>query len=199
MRVAINLVLFLMICGLVWVLVNSIREPIAFNAEKEKRTNAVTDRLKSIRLAQDLFRQVTGEGYAPNFDTLEQTLRNGQIMTISVLGNPDDPEDPTITYDTTYTPAIDKIAELNKINNYKIKLDSLRYVPYSGGKTFEIKADTITYQQTLVDVLEVKTLKADFMGKFASLEYARYDANYNPNSYLKFGDLNAPNLTGNWE
>ncbi|MFT5763677.1 MAG: hypothetical protein ACI8X3_001102, partial [Saprospiraceae bacterium] len=39
----------------------------------------------------------------------------------------------------------------------------------------------------------------DFMGQFASIKYARYDANYDPNSFLKFGDLNAPNLTGNWE
>ena len=79
------------------------------------------------------------------------------------------------------------------------KLDSLGIVPFSGGKTFQIAADTITYQQTLVNVLEVKTLKADFMGPFASKKYARYDANYDPNSYLKFGDMNAPNLTGNWE
>jgi uncharacterized protein with FMN-binding domain len=199
MRVVINLVLFVIICSLVWVLYNSIREPIAFNTEKDKREQAVTDRLKSIRLAQDLFRQITGDGYAPNFDTLVTTLKTGNIMTISVLGNPDDPDDPTITYDTIYTPAIEKIAELNKINTFKIKLDSLGIIPFSGGKTFQIAADTITYQQTLVNVLEVKTLKADFMGAFASKKYARYDANYDPNSFLKFGDMNAPNLTGNWE
>ncbi|MFT5166598.1 MAG: hypothetical protein ACI8P3_001830 [Saprospiraceae bacterium] len=199
MRVVINLVLFIAICGLVWVLYNSIREPIAFNTEKDKRETAVTDRLKSIRLSQDLFRQITNDGYAPNFDSLVQTLRNGKIAIISVLGNPDDPEDPTITYDTIYVPAIEKIAELNKINTFKINLDSLQYVPYSNGKIFEIAADTLTYQQTLVNVIEVKTLKADFMGQFASIKYARYDANYDPNSFLKFGDLNAPNLTGNWE
>ncbi|MFT5766123.1 MAG: hypothetical protein ACI8X3_003562, partial [Saprospiraceae bacterium] len=162
MRVVINLVLFIAICGLVWVLYNSIREPIAFNTEKDKRETAVTDRLKSIRLSQDLFRQITNDGYAPNFDSLVQTLRNGKIAIISVLGNPDDPEDPTITYDTIYVPAIEKIAELNKINTFKINLDSLQYVPYSNGKIFEIAADTLTYQQTLVNVIEVKTLKADF-------------------------------------
>ena len=199
MRVVINVVLFVIICGLVWVLYSSIQEPIEFNAEKDKRVTAVTDRLKSIRLAQDLFRQISGEGYAPNFDSLEQTLRTGKIMTVSVLGNPDDPEDPTITYDTSYTSALAKIAELNKVNSYKINLDSLRYVPYSGGKVFEIAADTLTYQQTLVNVLEVKTRKRDFMGKFASPKYSRYDADYDPGAYLKFGDMNAPNLTGNWE
>ncbi len=199
MRIAINLVLFLIICSLIWVLYSSIQEPIAFNAEKDRRETAVIDRLKSIRLAQDLFRQIRGEGFSPNFDSLEQTLKTGKIMTISVLGNPDDPDDPTITYDTSYTLALDKIKELNEINTFKLIIDSLRYVPYSDGEVFNIAADTLTYQQTLVNVLEVKTLKAKYMGKYASPRYARYDANYDPESYMKFGDLNAPNLTGNWE
>lgn len=201
MRIVINLVLFLIICGLVWTLYSSIQEPIAFNAEKTKRETAVVDRLKSIRTAQELFREVSGEGYAPDFDSLEHILRTGKIMTISVLGNPDDPTDPTITYDTSYTPVMDRIAEINKQDKgYKIVVDSLRYVPYGEGATFEIKADTITYQQTLVNVLEVKTKVATYMGdKYSSSKYARYDANYNPQAYKKFGDLNAPNLTGNWE
>ncbi len=199
MRVAINLGLFVIICLLVWTLVNSIQEPIAFNAEKTKRETAVINRLKSIRSAQDIFRQISGEGYSPNFDSLKTTLQNGKIMTISVQGNPDDPSDPTITYDTTYSSAMEKIAELNEVSDFKIILDSLPFVPFSGGKQFEIAADTITYQQTLVNVLEVKTKKANYMGKFGSARFARYDANYNPGAYIKFGNLSAPNLTGNWE
>ncbi len=202
MRVIINLVLFLVICVLVWTLTSSIQEPIAFNAEKTKRDNAVINRLKAIRSAQELFREASnGEGYAPDFDSLEYVLRNGKIMTISVLGNPDDPNDPTITYDTSYTPVMDRIAEFNsKSKDYKISLDSLRYVPYGNGETFEITADTITYQQTLVNVLEVKTRKENYMGeKYSDARFSRYDATYDPKSYIKFGDLNAPNLTGNWE
>lgn len=201
MRVVINLVLFAIICFMVWTLFGSIQEPITFNAEKDKREAAVINRLKSIRSAQDVFRQVTMDGYAPDFDSLETTLRNGKIMTISVQGNPDDPNDPTITYDTTYNTAMDVIAEMNSKNtDFKIVLDSLRYVPFTNRtKEFLIAADTITYQQTLVNVLEVKTLKANYMGKFASPRFARYDENYDPQSFIKFGTLNAPNLTGNWE
>lgn len=199
MRYVINIVLFLAICGLVYTLVNNIKEPIDFKNQYDAREAVVTDRLKSIRAAQDVFRQVQGEGYAPTFDSLIQVLQEDSIMTISVLGNPDDPNDPTITYDTSYTAAMDRIAELNKINDFKIDLDSLPYVPYSDGKKFEITADTITYQLTLVNVLEVKTKISNYMGKYASPKYARYDASYNPNGYIKFGDMNSPNLTGNWE
>jgi hypothetical protein len=200
MRVVINLVLFAMICGLVWVLYGSIQEPIQFNAEKQKRDKVVTDRLKAIRASQELFREITGDGYAPNFDTLIQTLKTGEIMTISVIGDKDDPDNPIISYDTTYTPATERIAELNQTSPFKIIVDSLPYVPYSKGEKFQIAADTITYQSSKgVSVLEVKTLRKNYMGKYGEPRYARYDASYDPNTFIKFGSLSAPNLTGNWE
>jgi hypothetical protein len=37
------------------------------------------------------------------------------------------------------------------------------------------------------------------MGDYGKERFARYDAKYNPNSPIKFGDMNAPNLAGNWE
>ena len=106
MRIVINLALFLIICGLVWVLVSSIREPIAFNAENTLRETAVIDRLKSIRAAQTIFRDVTREGYAPDFDTLIDVLKNGKKMNIIAIGDPDNPDDPNSSYDTTYTDAM---------------------------------------------------------------------------------------------
>jgi len=202
MRVVINLALFVLICGLAWTLYSSIQEPIAFNAEKTRRENAVVSRLQSIRAAQGIFKEVTMEGYAPDFDSLIQTLKTGEIMKISASGDKDDPNNPTIYYDTTYLPAVERINQINEDNVglYQINLDSLKYVPFTNGEvTFEIAADTITYQQTLVDVLEVKTLKANYMGKYKSPRYARYDATYDPKSFIKFGNLSAPNLTGNWE
>lgn len=201
MRVVINLALFLVICGLSYVLINSIQEPIAFKAEKDLRESAVISRLKAIRAAQGVYKEVTQEGYASDFDSLVHVIKTGKIMNISAIGDADDPNNPVITYDTSYLVAMDRIEELNEINKgkFKIILDSLKFVPYSNGKTFEIAADTITYQQTLVDVVEVKTKKANYMGKFASPRYARYDASYDPGAYIKFGDLYAPNTTGNWE
>ena len=78
-------------------------------------------------------------------------------------------------------------------------MDSLRYVPYTDGKAFEIAADTMTYQSTLVNIVEVGTRWKNFMGKYASTNYSKYDNSYDPNRMLKFGDMNAPNLAGNWE
>ncbi len=193
MRLVINLILAAIVVGLIWVLISSIREPIAFKAEREKRERAVIDRLMSIRTAQEFYRDITGQ-FASNFDTLNDVLKNGEFQIVSVIGDPDDPDyTGTITYDTTYQPAIDTVRALG------INLDSLRYVPFGRGVTFDIAADTTSYQSTTVNVVEVGTKRSNFMGKFSDPRFKRYDQSYDPNSVIKFGNLNAPNLSGNWE
>jgi hypothetical protein len=193
MRIVINLVLAAIVLGLVWVLISSIREPIAFKAEKEKRERAVVDKLIKIRMAQEAFRNIKG-GFAPSFDSMSYVLKSDSFAIISVIGDPDDPDfTGEIVYDTTYVPARDSIYNLG------INLDSLQYVPYGEGSVFDIQADTITYQSTNVPVVEVGIKRSAFMGPFKDPRFARYDSGYDPSSVLKFGNMNAPNLSGNWE
>jgi len=193
MRLVINLILAAVVVGLVWVLISSIQEPIAFKREKERREQAVIDRLRMIRQAQEAFRDIK-DGFAPDFDSLKKVLRNDSFRVINVIGDPDDPNfTGEVTYDTFYFPAYDSIQKLG------INLDSLQFVPFGAGVTFDIAADTLTYQSTLVNVVEVGTPRKTYMGRFADPSYARYDQSYNPNSVIKFGDMNKPNLSGNWE
>jgi hypothetical protein len=194
MRIVINLVLAAVVVGLVWVLISSIREPIQFKAEKQKREQAVVDRLMKIRTAQEAFRNIKG-GFAPSFDSLSKVLRTDSFAIVKVIGDPDDPDfTGQIIYDTTYMAAYDSIRSV-----LGMSLDSLAYVPYSNGEQFDIQADTITYQSTNVPVVEVGVRRKAFMGPFKDPRFARYDSDYNPNSVLKFGNMNAPNLSGNWE
>ena len=193
MRLAINLILAAIVIGLIWVLISSIREPIAFKAEREKRERAVIDRLMDIRTAQEFYRDIKGT-FANSFDTLVQTLETDSFRIVSVIGDPDDPNfQGEITYDTTYSPSMDTIIALG------INLDSLRYVPYTSGITFDIAADTTNYQSTTVNVVEVGTMRSNFMGPYKDPRFKRYDQSYDPQSIIKFGNLNAPNLSGNWE
>jgi len=78
-----------------------------------------------------------------------------------------------------------------------VDINDLASVPLSDEK-FTIKADTMTYQSTLVNVTEVGTRYKSFMGEFASMKYTKYDNSYDPNKMMKFGDMNSPNLSGNW-
>ncbi|MFK8104020.1 MAG: hypothetical protein AB8G15_15915 [Saprospiraceae bacterium] len=193
MRLIINLFLIVLCFGLVWVLYSSIREPIKFKAEKEMRDDAVIAKLIDIRKAQDAYRSIKGK-FASDFDSLAQVLTEGKFAIIQVFGDPDDPTNTAaIRYDTIYKPAIDSMRVLG------INLDSLRYVPYGEGSVFDIKADTMTYQKTLVNVVEVGVRKRKYMGEFADAKYQKYDHLYDPDATIKFGNMGAPNLSGNWE
>lgn len=191
MRLVINLILIALVAALVYLLVDSIREPIAFKAVKDLREEVVASKLTQIRDAQEHYRSITGE-FAHSFDTLKQVLSTGQFAIVSVMGDADDPDNSEITYDTTFVNALDSITKLN------INLDSLRYIPFAGSAEFDIKADTLTYQSTLVNVVEVGTSRSKFMGDYSDPRFKRYDNSYEPNSYIKFGDMNKPSLSGNW-
>lgn len=191
MRLLLNVLLILGIAGLVYLLYYNVKEPIAFQAEKERREKRVVDRLKDIRTAQEIYKSITGD-YAANFDTLNQVLKTKDIPQLKAIGNPDDPNG-SFTVDTIY------FSTMDSLNALEINIDSLRYVPFTNGKTFDIDADTLTYQQTLVKVVEVGTQRTNFMGKFGDIRYKKYDKTYAPNSLIKFGNMNSPSLSGNWE
>lgn len=193
MRIVLNLLLVAVAAFLLWTLYGSIREPIAFNKQRAIRENAVIEKLKEVRKAQEMYRYITGE-FAGNFDTLAQVLREDSFAIIKIIGDPDDPEfTGEIIKDTLLSPAIDSVMALG------MNLDSLRYVPFTDGLSFNISADTLTYQKTLVNVVEVGILRKKFMGQWGSSHFKRYDQNYNPDRPIKFGDMNAPKLAGNWE
>jgi len=199
MRLIINLVLVALVFLLIYVLYDSINEPIEFQNEKARREGAVINRLTDIRKAQELYREVTGE-YAKDFDSLEETIRTGKIPVVKVIGDPDDPTNTdAIRYDTTFVPAMEYYKEYEALSKRKVNLDSLRYVPFTRDQMFTVQADTLTYQSTLVNVVEVGTDRLQFMGPYADIRFKRYDASYDPKKIIKFGNMYAPNLSGNWE
>ena len=193
MRYVVNGVLIVLIALLAFMLYNSIKEPIAFGEAKEYRKAKVVSKLETIRKAQEIYRTITGQ-FAPTFEALIDTLTHDSIPFEKIIGDPDDPTNADkFQRFVTYTPAIDSINALG------INLDSLRYIPFSGGKSFDIAADTIEYQKTTVSVVEVGTKWKNFMGKFADPRYGKYDSRYDPNKTIKFGDMLKPNISGNWE
>ncbi len=194
MRIFFNIFLVLVAIALAFMLYKNIEEPIEFNKDYTERKRTVQEKLTKIRSAQELYRDITGN-FAPSFDTLSEVLQTGRFMLVNVQGDPDDPNFAgQITYDTSYLSAADSVASLGW------DLSQLRYVPYTDNSVeFDIAADTITYQSTPnVAVVQVGTRYENFMGKY-DISYSRYDAKYDPRKTIKFGDLEKPNLSGNWE
>jgi hypothetical protein len=186
--------LFLVLAGvLAFFLYKSIEEPIAFANVRAERDNVVSTKLEMIRNAQEVYRDITGE-FAPRFDTLKQVLTEGKAMQIAVIGDPDDPNfTGEITYDTTYIPASQLVAER------KIILEDIEKVPFGEGADFDIEAKIIPYQSTTVPVVQVGVRKKVYMGAYADARFQQYDQSYEPNKPMKFGDLNKPTLTGSWQ
>lgn len=199
MRLIINLILIAVVGLLGYLLFFGIKEPIAFGDAKKERLAAVTDRLKQVRFAQEFYRDITGK-FAGSFDSLQHVLRTDSFTLVKIIGNPDDPNSEFTRIETKKS-AIDSITQLYNDPEHKVKivLDSLPFVPYSGGARFTIQADTLTYQKTLVNVTEVSTYWKTFMGPYADEKYQRYDNLYFPENMIKFGDMSGPNLGGNWE
>lgn len=193
MRKIFNAVFLLLAAGLAFLLYKSIEEPIAFDRDRVVYEEAVKKRLIEIREAQEMYQDMEGE-YADNFDTLTYKLRNGQFSRIKVIGDPDDPNFVgQIVYDTTFSPAIDSVEAMGII------LDSLEVVPYGNGATFDIAAKVIPYENTEVAVVQVGTQFKTFMGIYADPRFKRYDNFYDPNEYIRFGDLTKPSLAGTWD
>lgn len=206
MKLVLNIVFLLLTILLCYMLYASIREPIAFNEVFQSRKNAVVARLMEVREAQQAYKSITGV-YAPNFDTLSQVLQTGTFKVVRISGE----DENNLQVETTSVPAADSIKKikmnLNGVEKVGIDLDSLRYVPFGDGATFEIGADTITYQGTPgLPVMEVKTPVKTFMKEYDSDQYKRYNANFNPDDpehsrtyYVRFGDMAKPSTSGNWE
>ena len=193
MRKIFSLLFLLLAFGLGFLLYKSIEEPIAFDAERKVRTEAVAAKLEMIRSAQELYRDITGV-YAPTFDTLKQVLTEGELLSVSVIGDADATDGGEVRYDTTRIAARDTIAGLG------IVLEDIEVVPYTDGQVkFDIDAKEIEYQSTNVPVVQVGVKQSAFMGKFADERYQRYDQNYEPGAPIKFGDLSKPTLSGSWQ
>ncbi len=193
MKTVINVVLLLLTLSFIYLLYLSIKEPLEFQEARDSRTKSVIDRLRTIRECQEMYRDIYGT-YATNFEDLASGLKTGRFQNIRVIGDPDDPNfTGKITYDTLFIPAIDSIKSLG------FNLDSLSFVPYANGARFDMKTDTIKQDNAIIDVIEVGVQRKAFMGKFADISFKKFDNRYDPESRVKFGDLNSPSLTGNWE
>lgn len=171
-----KIALFVVIAVMAYFLIETIAEPIRFEQEKSRRYAQVIERLKMIRTAQIAYRDATGE-FADDWNKLVAVTKNGQIKVIKVIGNPDDSLDilAGIRYDTMMVSIADSF-----FPNYPI--DSLPFVPFAGGKKFNLQAGKITKGNISLSVFE-----------------AEDSAPFDPRKVLRVGSMVDANLSGNWE
>ena len=204
MKALIHVLLAGLIVFLAYATVQSIVKPIEFQKEKDKRYAETIQRLKDIRTAEGAFKEVNGD-YTASFDTLIDFVKTGEFSIIRKIG--EIPEDllgqisekeaiqkGMIIRDTT------KVSVLDSLYPANYKIDSLRFIPYAGGREFTLKKGVIETQSKL----KVKVFEASAPSKYI-LKGLDEQEIINLNDGLDYKGLKVGSVTevnngaGNWE
>ncbi len=204
MKKIIQVVLFVVIIVLGYVLYSSIQKPIEFNKERDKRFNAAIEKLKDIREAEVAYKSVHGE-YAGRFDTLINFLKTDSFTVERVKGEIPDSLDKAealkeglISLESTKVPIKDSIFS----SNYPV--DSLPFVPYTKGDSFRLGAgEVMTGSDVKVQVFEAAVPNEVLLQGLDEQLIINLSNKYKRRTGypgLRVGSLNkATNNAGNWD
>jgi hypothetical protein len=211
MRRVIQILFVLVIIVLGYLIVESIMEPIRFNQEVEVRERATINRLIDIREAQKAYKDVYKK-YTGSFDTLIAFVDTGNFTVVKAIG--DIPEEwldelgfdkarekalkeGVISRENTHVPVLDSLFYPG------FPTDSLRYVPYTEGVTFNMTSgELLTSSNLVVQVVEASCLYDDLlngMDKQLVVNYKDERQKIVGFEGVKFGSMEEGTLTGNWE
>ncbi|MBU2651526.1 MAG: hypothetical protein KKA81_11370 [Bacteroidetes bacterium] len=194
----VKIILTVVIIVLAYLVVDSVITPIQFNKIKDQREKQVIEKLKDIRSSQMIYRNINNV-YTASFDTLIEFLRTGEIPVVKMIADPTD---------TTFTKTIkDTIGYISVGDSLFGKrpgyvLDSIKYIPYSGGKLFNMDAGKIESGGITVNVFEVTALYSDFLKGLdeqliRNLIKSKEDIDKYPG--MKVGSMLEASTDGNWE
>lgn len=194
----IKVVLFLAIVYLAYLLYTIIQEPIQFEKLKEKRYDAVKERLENIRDAQKAYRDVYNV-FAKEMDQLIAFVDTGKKPIIQR-------KDSTFMYyNEVYQQEMEKDTIITTILGYeRVKTSlfdknfqpaKLKTIPYSGGRNFEMKAGKINVNNVIIPVFEAKAPNTAIFHDVLD----KYDQYIDEEDYLSVGSLTEPTLSGNWK
>ncbi len=200
----IQIFLVVLIVILSVVLVKSILEPIQFKKEQKHRYGIVVQNLKDIRTAQLAYKDVYGM-FTGSLDTLTNFVKTDSLQLIYKKG--EIPED--LLGQITEREAIDKgmiirdtirIAVLDSLFGKEYPIDSLRYIPFSGGKEYRMaQGEVITGSKLKVKVFEAKAPSKYILKGLDEQAIINLNDGWEYQG-LKVGSLEeANNAAGNWE
>jgi hypothetical protein len=210
MKTLIQAILIIAIIFLGYLCVESINKPVRFQREYDFRKQKVVERLVNIRTAQVAYRSVYNQ-YTGSFDTLINFLKTDSLPMVRMEGSLTDSmvnegisetmalKMGVIRRDTT------RISALDSLFHGKIAIvDSIKYVPFSDGKEFEMGSTFLnTASGVKVTVFEAKTPNKVFLVGLDRQEIINLnDKAQKINRYagIKVGSLEeANNNAGNWE
>lgn len=204
MKKAIQIVLFLVIVVLGYILVKSILTPLDFQNATKAREAAVIERIKDIRTAQRAYKTVN-QRFTGSFDTLINFVLNDSLVFEKAIGSADDSvavAKGLVKREQFNVAAIDTIFGARKLTPEQIK--NFRFIPHGEGKEFIMAAGNLaTESKVVVPVFECKAPYKSFLGDLdQQLLVNLIDDCKTLNRYagIKVGSMTeATNEAGNWE
>jgi hypothetical protein len=187
-------ILSILIAYLIW---DSIDSKIVLTESVETRNKVVHERLEQIRDAQVEYKKVRGE-YAKTFDNLIDFLKNDSIPQVKMEGEVPDSligkealalEMGIIKRDTTKIP----VREILFVENFNKVLDSIAYIPYSGGAKFTMDAGKVEKGKVVVGVFEAK---ASYKDVYKGLKTD--NEGIDMSKFIAIGNMEDPTTNGNW-
>jgi hypothetical protein len=192
MKLIINIILSLAVLGLAYWLFVIINKPIQKKKLYKLKKEAITTRLIEGKEAQDIFKKAN-DSFATNWNDLIGAIKTKKIQIVKQIGDPNDSTVQVIT-DTSYVPLLDSLqrvlaVEFDEIPNYKFNIDSLKFIPYTDKKEFEIYGGNINQNGVPVPVFEISEVEP-------YISILLPDAEEKP---LKVGSRNEAIYDGNWK
>ena len=228
-KIALECALAALIVLLAWLTVKSVQKPVEFKKEVAARSQVAIQRLKDIRTLQVAFKGENGR-FSPTMDSLKMFYESGKMAIVMQIGSMDDSlavanteaikkankklkagevlvklqeaykqGTPVVYSVTTQIPVKDTLFN----NRPDFCIDSLAYIPFSGGVKTEMESDIKLVSGVHVPLFEARMpYKALCKGLDNQLRINLDAARRDMNKYegLQVGSITAPNNNaGNWE
>lgn len=228
-KIALEIGLAAIIVLLIVLTVKSVQKPVRFNKEVAARSEVAIQRLKDIRTLQEAFKSVNGR-FTPSIDSLIGFYNEGKMKIVMQIGSLDDslavvnteaikkanrrlkPAEMTEKLAAAY--AAGQKVVFSTVTEIPVRdtlfasrdnfiVDSLLYIPFSGGQLTEMEAITKTVSGVQVPLFEARMpFKALCYGMDNQLRVNLDAERKDQNKYegLQVGSITVPNNNaGNWE
>ncbi|MBO4447749.1 MAG: hypothetical protein J5764_06455 [Bacteroidales bacterium] len=227
LKPVLGILLLALAAFLVWKIYSSIMEPVNFNKEKAAREYVAIQRLKDIRTLQVAYKSAHNR-FVSTIDSLQNFYRNGQTSVIMQIGSNDDSlavaHTEAIKKKNRKIKAIDlyqmyQAGDTNLVFSIESKVpvvealegaltpsfnvDSIAFIPFSGGEQIEMEAVTRTVSGVQVPLFEARIPYKKLLKGMDNQLRINLDAKQkDQNRYegLQVGSISSPNNNaGNWE
>ena len=214
MKTVLQIILGIAVIFLGYMVYESVMTPIRFNNTVSEREDAAISKMIDIREAQKAFKDAYMR-YAGTYDSLENFLRNDSILVTKATGMIpesliDSLQDIKKAREIAMKRGIikresSKVAVLDSIFKHRagFSIDSMKYVPYTNGVIFDMKAgEYVTNSGLTVKVLEVSCPYETLLNGLDEQLVVNYvDERIQITKFagLKFGSFQEGTLSGNWE